>query len=301
MSSVPPPGVPAVFVMDGAERTGPTPIDTLIESVRSGQRDRSAMVWWHGAADWFAIGSHPELVAQLDAGVPLPAPPPPSPDAVPQQPAEPIQPAAEPVEMAASVPVQPTAGPETDDELEAVFSEMVHSSWRYFKRVDFATTLDEVLLGALITSSLSTGQVLIDLTSDGTNHYVRFEHPNDGSRTTIAITHLTPDAVQGEVLGHHASVVIGWGQRVANASNVVNALKQEWKSGLVQSPEPGTVTVDGDLTSGYAYTQIDLIWALEEYITQDYSVDTDKLTLHVRAAVHSLRKYWYGRFTPAGS
>ena len=167
--------------------------------------------------------------------------------------------------------------------------------------MDFATHLDEVLLGSLIASTTDTGQVLIDLTSDGRNHYVRFENPGDRSRTTIAITHLTPDAVQGEVLGHHASVVIGWGQRVANASNVVNALKQEWKSGLVQSPEPGTVTVDGDLTSGYAYTQIDLIWSLEDFVSNDYSVDTERLTQCVRAAVHSLRKYWYGRFTPAGS
>ena len=98
--------------------------------------------------------------------------------------------------------------------------------------------------------TLHGAQVLIDLTSDGRNHYLRFEEPTDRSRTTMAITHLTPSAVEGEVLGHHASVVIGWGQRVADATNVVNALKQEWKSGLVQSPEPGTVTVDGASTAG---------------------------------------------------
>ena len=296
MSALPPSDAPAVFVVDGGQQAGPITIDALVDSIRSGQRDTSTMVWWDGVAEWFPFNSHPGLTGLLGGGSEPPAPVPPPPSASPMQTEVPVQ-AEAPVQAAAPA----SMGPETDDELESVFTEMVHASWRYFKRVDFATTLDEVLLGALITSSLSTGQVLIDLTSDGTNHYVRFENPNDGSRSTMAITHLTPDAVKGEVLGHHASVVIGWGQRVANAGNVVNALKQEWKSGLVQTPEPGTVTVDGDLTSGYAYTQIDLIWALEDYVSSDYTVNADKLTLHVRAALHSLRKYWYGRFTPAGS
>ena len=196
------------------------------------------------------------------------------------------------------------------DALEADFTEQITKSWDYFKRVDYATRLDDVLVGAIVTSMLDRGQVLIDFTSQraglgavavqtGSNHYLRFEHPADKSRTTVALTHLTPSATEGEVLGHHASVVIGWGQRVANPSEVINALKQELKSNLIQTPEPGTVTVDGDLTSGYAYTQIDLIWSIDDYVQRDYTTDHAKVARSLHAAVHSLRKYWYGRFNPA--
>ncbi|MEM9131324.1 MAG: DUF1349 domain-containing protein [Actinomycetota bacterium] len=299
VTSLPPSTAPAVFVADGTEQVGPMPLDDVVASVRSGQRPPTVQVWWEGCPGWLPFNSRPDLMALVGppGGGPGGSPPPPGGPGGPAPAA--VAPVPAPGEPAPGSIPAPTS--EDAEELEALFSEMVHKSWTYFKRVDFATHLDEVLLGSLIASTTSTGQVLIDLTSDGTNHYVRFEDPTDRSRTTMAITHLTPNAVQGEVLGHHASVVIGWGQRVANAANVVNALKQEWKSGLVQSPEPGTVTVDGDLTSGYAYTQIDLIWALEDFVSTDYSVDSDRLTRSVRAAVHSLRKYWYGRFTPAES
>ncbi len=315
MTPLPPADAPAVYVMDGPNQNGPFPLDDIAASIRSGQRPPSVPVWWEGCGDWLPFDRHPALQALLPAAPPPAGPPP---GAAPPPPGAPApQGAPPPPGLPGSAPGAPAPGiappgapapgqprhlmPADAEELEDVFADMVRSSWNFYKRVDFATRLDEVLLGSLIATTTGTGQVLIDLTSDGRNHYVRFEDPTDRSRTTMAISHLTPSAVEGEVLGHHASVVIGWGQRVADASSVVNALKQEWKSALVQTPEPGTVTVDGDVTSGYAYTQIDLIWALEELVSPDYTVDTEKLTRYVRAAVHSLRKYWYGRFEPATS
>lgn len=292
MSPLPAPDSPVVFLAHEGNQVGPMPLDDVVAGIAAGTYPRSIPVWWEGLAAWTPADTHPELAPRLAP----PTPPMPGPAAAPPPP--PGGPAAPPAPGPA--PGAPAAAPvEADaEELEALFSEMVHASWRHYKRVDFATRLDEVLIGALITSTLDAGNVLIDLTSNGNNHYLRFQSPEDGSRITMALTHLTPSAVDGEVLGHHASVVIGWGRRVADASNVVNALKQELKSSAIQTPEPGTVTVDGDLTSGYAYTQIDLIWSLDDFVTSDYEVDTERLTRYVRAAVHSLRKYWYGRFTP---
>lgn len=294
MSQPPPPDAPVVFAIQQGQQYGPMPLQQVIDAVREGRAPADTPVWWEGAADWQPFNRVPGLAASvIPPGQPAP------------QPA--TQPAAQPPDQSAGQWSQPAAyaapaaTPEEVEELEALFTRQVEQSWAYYKRVDYATRLDEVLIGALITATLDTGMVLIDLTSTGTNHFLRFEHPADRSRTTIGLEHLTPSAVQGEVLGHHASVLIGWGQRVANAQEVVRAVKEELKSNLAQTPEPGTVTVDGDITSGYAYTQIDLIWALEDFVDRNYHVDTELLTRHVAAAVHSLRKFWYGRFTPATS
>ncbi len=163
-------------MIDGADQVGPMPLDDVVASIRSGQRLPSVQVWWDGCPGWFPFDSRPDLAAMIappGAAAPPPpgaaAPPPPGPGGPAPAPPGPGAPAPGVGPMAAA----PTSADE--EELEALFSEMVHKSWTYFKRVDFATHLDEVLLGSLIASTTGTGQVLIDLTSDGRNHYVRFE------------------------------------------------------------------------------------------------------------------------------
>lgn len=293
MSSHPPLDAPVAYVHDGNQQHGPMPIRQILDTVSSGQASPDVNVWWEGAEGWAPLSSHPELAAQLSQG------PPPTADAP-----------APPMPAPAAAPPPSQRSEEEINELEALFSQQIHRSWEHFKRIDFHGRLDEVLLGAMITSTLDSGQVLIDLTSGtalvtststggSSSHYLRFEDPTTHARTTIAMQHLTAAPAAAEVLGHHARMEIGWGQRVSSPSDVINAIKQEVKGALIQTVEPGTVTIDGDLSSGYAYTQIDLIWALEDFVAKDYSVDHERLRSYIDAVVHSLQKYWYGRFEPA--
>ena len=188
----------------------------------------------------------------------------------------------------------------TDGEAhEAAFAGLVKKSWKHFDQSIFASRVDEVLLGALITIMVERGSALIDITSDGTNHYVRFERLADKSRVYFKVNHLTPSAVAAKVQGHLVSVVVGYGEFIDNFSVIWNAIKAEYRSGLLQTAEPGTITVDGDMETRYAYVQVDLYWNAGDYVSDAWRVDYARLGTDMDAVVHVLRKYLRGRFRPA--
>jgi hypothetical protein len=190
-----------------------------------------------------------------------------------------------------------TVTDEQDEQLDTVFSGLIEESWEYLKEHELASQIDEVFLGAVITGAVEGGCSLIDLTSDGTHHYLRFENLNDTSRLIFRLKHLTGDVVTAKVVGQRARVVIGYGEKAANIGQIMTALKAELKSGFIVNPEPGTITVDGDIKSGYVFCQVDMFWKIDEYITGEHFVDTEKLMLHITACKHALRKYLRGRFS----
>ncbi|MCU0657800.1 MAG: hypothetical protein MUF64_21825, partial [Polyangiaceae bacterium] len=77
---------------------------------------------------------------------------------------------------------------------------------------------------------------------------------------------------------------------------VWQAIKAEFKSGYVNNPEPGTITVDGDMESGYIYVQVDLYLQIDHYIAADYSINFPRLNRDIGATLNALRKYLKGRF-----
>lgn len=201
-----------------------------------------------------------------------------------------------------SLPAEPTAQRlalerrhAIDEERDRVFGSLVKKSWEYFHQQERATLIDEVLVGAVITSTLDNGFSLIDLRSSGESHHLRFEELQSRSRIIVQLRHLTPTLLASRVLGHQASVIIGYGEPVADFGRVWQALKAEYKSGFITNAEPGTITVDADVTAGYVYVQIDLLWNIDDYVQPDLTVDYALLTTHVGSCVHALRKYLHGR------
>lgn len=183
-----------------------------------------------------------------------------------------------------------------DDRLDGVFSNLVQASWDYHADHKFASHVDEVFLGAIITGYLDNGWSLIDITSDGTHHYLRFEDMGDHSRSIVRFTHLTPQLALSQVLGHRASVVIGYGERIKNFSKVWGAIKAEYKSGFLSGDTPGTISVDGDISSQYVYCQVPLFLCIDDYVSRSYEIDYPKLDSHLDATTHALRKYLRARF-----
>lgn len=192
--------------------------------------------------------------------------------------------------------VEAETGSADDDRLDAIFGDLIEQSWMFHHQHDFAGHIDEVMVGAVITSCLEGGQSLIDLNSDGTHHYMRFEDMEDHSRMIVRLTHLTGDLTTATVQGHRASVVIGYGERVRNFGKIWQAVKAEYKSGLISRDSPGSISVDGDMTSQYVYVQVRLYLKIDDYVDHEYDINYARLGEHLGATVHALRKYLRGRF-----
>jgi hypothetical protein len=260
---MPAPDEDVLLVHSADGQLGPLSRRTLKSHVDEGRVAVTDHVWMKGMAEWLPIADQAGLLDDLDAA-----------------------PAEE-----ARLP-----GESDDDHQDRIFTDLVKKSWDYLEDHEFAGHIDEVFLGAVITGTLDTGYSLIDLNSNGSHHFLRFQNLDDGSRIIVRCTHLTGTLAVAKVLGQRASVVIGYGEKVGSIGKVMNAVRAEMKSNFLQNPDPGTITVDGDMASGYVYCQVDMYWSIDEYVASDYRIDTAKLSAHIGATTHALRKYLRGRF-----
>lgn len=254
----------AVLLVHGADgQLGPMSRRTLKDHVDEGRVQTSDHLWMKGMTEWEPVAQHGDLLEDL----------------------------GEAVAEVAKLP-----GESDDDHQDRLFTELVKQSWDYLEEHEFAGHIDEVFLGAVITGTLDTGYSLIDLNSSGSHHYLRFQDLDDHSRIIVRATHLTGSLAVSKVLGQRASIVIGYGEKVASIGKVMAAVRAEMKSNFLKNPDPGTITVDGDMASGYVYCQVDMYWNIDDYVAPDYRVDHARLAAHIGATTHALRKYLRGRF-----
>lgn len=269
---------------------GPEPFAALLQRAAAGQVGLSTPVWWNGQDGWVALG-------EIE-GVTLPLP------------AQGVQRAAAGgAGSVASAPREATPRNASaalmsgmaDQELDDEFMALVARSWELYKETEFATSIDEAMLGGVITAMVDCGFVLIDLTTAtlgiaGGSHQLRFEEPTTHARVAVSLDHLTPDPATAKVLGHRAAAIIGYGERVPNFNQVGQAVRQEVQSSFIASPEPGTVTFDADMSSGYVYAQIDLLLELERYVDAQLAVDHELLRRHLASVVYALQTFVETRF-----
>lgn len=184
-----------------------------------------------------------------------------------------------------------------DDYLDSVFTGLVKKSWTRFNKRQRAGEVDEVLVGAVIASTLENGYSLIDLESTGQAHHLRFEDTATGNRIIFRLEHQAESLITASVIGHEALVTIGYGERVEDFKSVWRAVKQELKGGYILRPDPGVITVDGDMSSRYVYVEVGLIWDIDDYLDGEgsYRVRSEDMTRDIGATLHALRKYLRGR------
>lgn len=267
---------------------GPEPFETLCRRVEAGQVPPTTSVWWPGAEAWTPFADLPP--ADAPAAAPAPA-------------------------SAASAASDPAMaglmGGIADQELDDEFIALVARSWELYKETELATSIDEVMLGGVITAMVDSGFLLIDLSTAGVvapttaetgvslppaQHDLRFEEPTTGARVTMSLRHLTADAATAKLVGHRAEAVIGYGERVPNFSQVGQALRQEVASSFIASPEPATVSFDADMSSGYVYAQIDLLLELGRYVSDELEVDHALLRRHLASVVYTMQTFVRTRF-----
>ncbi|MDQ1246720.1 MAG: hypothetical protein QG597_1088 [Actinomycetota bacterium] len=283
------------WVDPSGQQVGPEPLEVLLQRHQAGQVPPTTLIWWEGAADWTPLHQAP--------GVSLPAAAVPAPSATGAQ----IAPGSASAALMSGM---------TDQELDDEFIDLVARSWEMYKETEYATSIDEATLGGVITAMVDCGFVLIDLATASpwaaaatttttadvgstvtmAHHQLRFEEPSTHARVTMSLEHLTPDPAVAKLIGHRAAVIVGYGERVPNFSKVGQALRQEVQSTFIASPEPGTVTFDADLSSGYVYAQIDLLLELERYIDEHLDVDHELLRRHLASVIYTMKTFIQARF-----
>ena len=181
------------------------------------------------------------------------------------------------------------------EEQDQIFVGLVNQSWKHYNEEIQNKRMDDLLVGAVIYAMVEEGYSLIDLTSDGINHYLRLEWLETKQRIIFRLENLSEDLVQAKVLGRRARVVIGYGEQVSNTTALWSTLKAEMKSGMLDQSEPGVITCDADLAANYLYVQVPLILDLDQYFEGDYKVNYQLIRSHLHATVNSLAKYLLGR------
>lgn len=181
------------------------------------------------------------------------------------------------------------------NDTDRIFVQLVDESWTIHNEVLHNRQVDDMFVGAVIAATVEDGYSLIDLTSDGTSHFLRFEHLPTKARLIFRLTNLAENIVTARVVGRHADVIIGYGERVKDVGALWSTFKQEMKSAFMDQGEPGVITADADISSGYMYVQVPLIFKLDRYFTGGYEIDVALLRSHIAATATALQKYLRGR------
>jgi hypothetical protein len=178
---------------------------------------------------------------------------------------------------------------------DAIFGQLIKTSWTRYEEYTRNREMDDVFVGAVITAEVAAGGMLLDLQSDGDNHYLRFERHESGERTYFQLGHITRDLLQARVLGHYTRVVAGYGERVRNATAYVSGFRREISSDFIDQNEPGIVVFDAEVDEGYVYAEVLLYLDLDPYFAGGYQVDYARLQRDLGALRRSLSKMLHGR------
>lgn len=256
--------------------------------------------WLPGMAQWEEVQQHPDLFADL---APIRTPPSPlsdgmetlsQPDGSPGSAGHshaPLDTGAPQTFPTLQPPKTTTAASDEEDRLDAVFSDLLHGTFAYRDTLEFARSIDEVFLGAVIAAALDAGRILSELTSDGTHHFLELHTPNHPSRIQLRLTHLTGSVASSMAQGHVASLVVSYGERLPGFSDIWTRWSRMPDRGFVTRDSPGTITIEADVTTRFIYARVPLFLRIDDYIDDDWSVDQPRLVDHLTACTRALRQH----------
>ena len=176
------------------------------------------------------------------------------------------------------------------------FAEMVRKSVEHQLRLDWATRVDELLLSACITAIVDSGYLLLETTSNDSDHRVLFDHNDDSRQVRLELAPLSPLNAAGDHVGRHVRVGLAWGRAVADGDEASALVSAEATDGDVA---PGTFSCEVNMVADSASTKVGLIWAADEFVRDDHSVDRPSLDASIAAVLHALEVRWYELFEPA--
>ncbi len=200
---------------------------------------------------------------------------------------------------AVAEPGSDDGGPEVEatqaSSLDQRFEEMVRSSEELQRRLEWTSRVDEILLSACITAIADRGFMAAELASRDTDHRVAFDTSDDSRRVLLEIVPLGMTNAAGDSVGRHVRVGLSWGRGVddiAEAFSISRSLTSD-------DEKAGIITTSVDASSETAYTAVDLVWAADDFVSQDYAVDKAALESSIAAALHALERRWHEIFGAA--
>jgi hypothetical protein len=174
--------------------------------------------------------------------------------------------------------------------LTARFEEMVRTSEAHQRRIEWVMRVDELLLSGCITAIADSGFVASDLSSEDSDHLVLFDHNDDSRRVRLE---LAPVDSVGDQLGRHVRFSLGWGRDVADLDQAIQTVGEHAGDSVAPS---GSVTCEADHQASTVSTRVELIWAADDFVKDDYSVDRLSLDSSIAAALHALESRWHELF-----
>ena len=149
MSQLPEPDAPVIHVHSKQRgRLDPMSRRELARMLDKGDLAETDLAWYNGLASWTPISDIPQITTFLAANPPKPAPAPaPEPAPAAQPAAAGISNDIEATTAQEGALVEATIGSADDDRLDEIFGDLVEQSWKFHHQHDFATHIDEVMVG----------------------------------------------------------------------------------------------------------------------------------------------------------
>jgi hypothetical protein len=307
-----------VMVHDSLGQRGPMSRRVLAEQVLSGAVEVGGHFWYEGLSDWLPLSDHPGLLQEIPPAAVTPlsisgedetlsaarfGEATLNPDYESLQDMVPDDGAAwnpgdapfasdQGEEAASTQPILDAraSGPGATSGDWADFKANLEQTWTWDDEWRFSNQVDEVFIGALIASTLNNSYSLMEISSDGTHHHLRFEHVDTASRLVCRVTYLTDTLPVAKVLGHRASVIFGYGEP-DNACAVDEPLADPGRFGLEGMPAPGTLVIRRDERSDYVYAKVELTLDISRFVHEDYSVSTALLSEQIQVIIQALEAY----------
>lgn len=177
--------------------------------------------------------------------------------------------------------------------LETRFDAMVRQTVQHERLLEQSERVRELLARAC-GAEISRQGFSVERRNELHGHYyLSFESGADTRRIRLEISPTWSVSGDSEQNIH---LVVAWGRM---AFDIDEALKVVQDQLPTSDRRPGTISSDAELDTGSVSTRVELVWAIDDYVGEDYSIDRDKLVGALDAALHCLEQRWYELFIPA--
>ncbi len=168
------------------------------------------------------------------------------------------------------------------------FYELVKKGWEINEMENKAGYIDEVFVGAMISVFSDRNYVLLDIMSDGNNHYFMFENLETKRRIKILAYSNTHSLPEIKTVGAKAYIIFSYGVPIKKTFSILGGIKYESLSkGLTTI---GSISFDYD--TYYLYVNCPLYLLINDYVEFDtLNIDIKKLSKDMGAIFNALNEY----------
>ncbi len=177
--------------------------------------------------------------------------------------------------------------------LETQFDSMVRDTVNHERLSEQSERIRELLARAC-AAAIGRQGYSVDRRSELHGHYyLGFECGVDTRRMRLEIT---PTSSVGGMSAQNAHIVMSWGRMAFDIEEALEVVQNQLP---VADRRPGTISADAELDIGSVSTRVELVWAIDDFVGDDYSINREALELALASMQHALEKRWYELFIPA--